>query len=82
MRMTTLTTSVHPVVEVLAVSMRQEKDKRYTDWTVNSETTQNQYGQYIKSSKESTKKLIELINQGLRIQGQYTKINCMSVYEQ
>lgn len=44
-------------MEVLAVSMRQEKDKRYTDWTVNSETTQNQYGQYIKSSKESTKKV-------------------------
>lgn len=49
-------------MEVLAVSIRQEKGKGCTDWKVNSETTHKQYSYVYKKLKKSIEKSLELIN--------------------
>ena len=70
------------VLEVLATGMRDEKEIKGIQ--IGKEVKLSPYADdmilYIESPKENIRKLLKLISEFSRIQNEYTKITCISIY--
>ena len=69
--MSTLTTALNIVLEVLASAIRQQKNKRHSNWQRRSQTSlfADDMMLYIENPKDSTPGLLELIQQFSNVAG-------------
>ena len=69
-RASTLTTVIQHSLEVLVMAIREEKEKRNSNWKRRSKTvTADDMILYIENPKEATKKLLELISEFGKVEG-------------
>ena len=69
-RAPTLTTVIQHNLEVLVMAIREEKEKRNSNWKRRSKTvTADDMVLYIENPKEATKKLLELISEFGKVEG-------------
>jgi len=69
-RAPTLTTVIQHSLEVLVMAIREEKEKRNSNWKRRSKTvTADDMVLYIENPKEATKKLLELISEFGKVEG-------------